>query len=298
MFFCIIHSIYIYSIREVQLLLKIYIVTAFIGSLNIIYNYILGVPGSWYRYSIIIQGIAKDENYVSAYLLPAITIGLFYALYANNVKIKIRIILIIITIIIMFGCFLAGSRTAIITMFGILLYIAIIYLIKEYKNPIKVITILIFGLIFFYILYCIIINFVPENITERIINYSSYSDDVRFEWWRTSMELFYKYPIFGAGLNATSSMYSFYSHSVLIDILTGQGLIGIIIILLIIFNLTRVKKVNRPLMLILIISSFIPYLSINGQNTASFWLPLILCQILYSLDRLNVSNLYLFSLHK
>ena len=70
------------------------------------------------------------------------------------------------------------------------------------------------------------------------------------------------------------------THNLFIDILVGQGLVGILLLCLTLVNFIRVKKRDRQLMIIIVISSFAPLFFINGFNTASFWAPMILCQIL------------------
>lgn len=105
-------------------------------------------------------------------------------------------------------------------------------------------------------------NFIPEYIFMRLTNFESYLDDVRFTLWSDALSFFKNSPLFGSGMNSSSSyLYSLGlhdSHNLYLDILIGigQGLVGIILLGFVIIRFLHVKKSDRDLMILLVISIF------------------------------------------
>lgn len=280
-----------YTKNEVKLILKTYILTCVICSINIIWNFINDFSYSWGRYSIYIFGTHRDPNYVSAFILASLSIVYYKIIVTKGMKFSRKIIFISLIAIITISTLVTGSRTAF--MFTIIILVMnFIYNLINRKNSIINLPIL---LVFAFLLFNISKNIVPQEILMRLTNFESYTEDIRMTLWKQGFEVFERFPILGAGLGGLNvylfNIGFFDSHNLYLDILCGQGLIGIILIAMLFKEFLRVQKKDKFLIFVLIISFFMPLSSINGFNTTTFWTPIILCQIFSNYSRANKDGL-------
>lgn len=117
----------------------------------------------------------------------------------------------------------------------------------------------------------------------RLTDKSGYEDNIRLFVWECAMQAYRESPIIGSGLGA-SSLFSekatgFQTHNNYMDILGDSGIVGIIIFSLIFIILYRVKKGYRTYMLTLMIACLVPLGFVNGFQTVTFWVPMMLLSL-------------------
>lgn len=271
-----------YNNKEIKLILLAYIATALTASVNIIYNVITGHEATWHRYSTSFFGVDKDPNYASAFIVPAIMILLYSILFNNNKRNTWLYVttLIVITI----GTVSTGSRAAFLFVLFCYTFNFVIYLFKS-KNRIKSIVTSISIISTLILFWNLAINYFPESMVTRMTSLSSYTEDsVRTSIWQVGINAFYEYPIIGAGLNGGNAYLlargSHNSHNVYLDILTGTGLIGSLLFISILFHFFKVKYGDKIYIWGVMAVMLGPLFFINGFNTPSFWIPMIILGIL------------------
>lgn len=275
-----------YTEKEIKLLIGIYIFIATLASINIIWNFINDFAYGWKRYSLYFGGVYRDPNYVSSFILPAITI-LFYRILKGFISIKRKLLVYTIFAVLVLGILCTGSRAAFFVL-GVVILVTYLYYLRTIKN-IKMVVKTLVILILAIIAWQIIKEILPEFLLTRLTNFGAYTETSRLKLWSTGMNLFYTSPLFGQGLGSLRE-YLFQvglydSHNLYLDILIGQGIIGITLLVLMFIRFVIVNKVDKPFLILLLISSFAPLIFINGFNTASFWAPMIFCEILSNYSR-------------
>jgi len=136
------------------------------------------------------------------------------------------------------------------------------------------------------ILYAIVSQ---TAIFARTMNFENYANNSRFTIWEYAMNGFYANPIIGSGVEA-GSYYSLLgtrwkTHSCFVDIITGQGLIGVALVGLMFVEYLRVQRDNRVFMGCILLCFFLPLFSLNGYECATFWMPMMICRFLYVKSR-------------
>ena len=136
---------------------------------------------------------------------------------------------------------------------------------------------MIFGFVFW-----LIKKFLPSQAIERYLNISNNS---RIPIWRDTFEYFKMHPIFGGGMGSVSQyvheVEKHVSHNVYLDILGCFGIVGSLLFLIfIIENCIKCKKNDLFKHFSLSIGFLLPMFFINGFNTATFYLPLIILSLL------------------
>lgn len=285
----------VYNKREIKVIFLSYIFSSTIGAINIIYNVVKKHQFVWNRYSTNFFGIDKDPNYASAFIVPAIILLLYSLTYGKEKKHRklYCILLIIITI----ACILTGSRSAFIFVVFSYIFNGLIYIfsfkIKNIKNFLKIGV----GIIIIIALWNKILYFLPQSLIIRLTTFSGYAtNNGRLDLWEKVLEVFYRNPIIGIGLNGGNKYLEINgmlnSHNVYLDILTSSGIVGIIIFLNIIFSFLCVNRKSKIYVLGMIIVMLGPLFFINGFNTPSFWIPLILIGITKSFSNQTSIPIY------
>ena len=109
---------------------------------------------------------------------------------------------------------------------------------------------------------------------------SGYTDNIRLLIWKYAMQGFFNKPVLGSGLYSATYYSQLYvrwvTHNSFVDILVGQGIIGVIFWIGIFAKFIMVKKGNGMFVLNIIFVFMFPYFFLNGYETLSFWLPMIL----------------------
>ena len=134
----------------------------------------------------------------------------------------------------------------------------------------------------------VILSILPPQSIERLFDMS----DSRTDIWGEAIKVFYKYPIIGGGMNAASAVtlraMNIDSHNVYLDILCGSGVVGaFLFIAFFVMNCMKCKKSDRATHFCLIVVFMLPMAFINGFNTATFYVPLVLLAILSDFSRRN-----------
>jgi O-antigen ligase len=141
----------------------------------------------------------------------------------------------------------------------------------------KKLSIIFAGLIVVLFAALLVLKFYSAQSLERLLN----SNDSRLALWDVALTVFKDHPFIGGGMAAASvvtrTVLGNDSHNVFIDILCNSGILGSIFFLLYFFNSSlKTLKINRSFIFSMAIVFLMPLFFINGFNTASFYLPLIL----------------------
>ena len=266
-----------YSVKEIRAFVNIYILVGLYGSANILLNWVnRNYYNAWFaRASFSFMGVYKDPNYTMAFIVPSF--ALLFLKWSNSTGRKRKyfmpgLLLGILSMII------TGSRGAMLTT---LLFLIIYAFLPSNMKISKKIAIIIFisgaitlGIVFF-------IKYLPRSALERILQSSQ---DSRLDLWRVALRVFYENPIIGGGMNAANtisrSLTGTDSHNVYIDILCNSGFLGAItFVIFFILNCLKSTRANRVFIYSIGLSFMLPMLFINGFNTATFYMPLILLTI-------------------
>lgn len=273
--FIIFASSYDYTKREIDVLFDIYVLSAVIGSVFILINVLRNHQYGYFRYSATFWGVDRDSLYLCAYQAGA----LFVSFNRILNKSKKRISNLVFSSIIIIGQLFTGNRSSLLVLGFIVLFSLVMSFIKS-KNKfiLLLISILLFGagLLIFYFAKATL----PTYIAERLFDFDNLTNnETRIVMWKESLSLFFDHPIFGIGLennnNYLRSNGLHYSHNVFLDIACSQGIVGILIFIIIIVYLVSKSK-NKFFSIGFAISSFITLFFVNGYNTMTFWIPILL----------------------
>lgn len=269
-----------YNISQLILIKRVYIITSLIGTISIVINYLSGNNEGFLRYSASFFGTMRDSLYVCAFQMGALYLLVFDLLFSLN---KHKIVLLLCSLMIIVGQLLTGNRTAILIEIFIFVYCYITFLIKN-KNPTKTIISIVLLLLVLLVLFVILNKVISSYIFERLFSKESYNlnDQSRLGIWASSIEYFFKSPIFGVGLDNNSKLMiasgGHPSHNSILDILVGQGIIGIVIFIY--FLLVCVKESKCKVFTFgFVVASLGTLFFVNGYNTMSFWVPIILIAV-------------------
>lgn len=255
-------------------ILSFYSIITLCISLWILYDFVNGIDLGWSSgVSITVMGNMKDPNYLAAFLVPGFTY-LFYSFLFSEKK---RLKTLFISIVVFCGIFFTGSRGAFL---GLVLSIGIIVSKIIFSGKISGRKVILFFLVMLSILFAyeILMN---SRLAARMLDAESYTGNIRWVIWGKALQAFRKHPIIGSGLQSGSafsrSSTRFVTHNCFIDILTGQGIIGICLFTVSFWGILSVKRENRYFMLAMMASFFTPLFFTNGYEGITFWLPMIFC---------------------
>lgn len=271
----------------VKKIISVYTFVAILAALLLIGNFVVYGSESFSRMGVRFIFGEKDVNYVTAFIMPA------YFWILNSVIVKKKASYIFILFLMIFSIFLTGSKTAFLSLV-IISFLLFMYYFKQFNIRNKLFMLFTFSLI---VLGSYLI-FVNSLYFDRIINVDSYLDNIRFDIWGYGLQAFNNNRLLGSGIGSTSFLTRTYtgydSHNTYLDILGDQGILGITIVILMITSLLRVKPGNFIYMLILTFSFLFPLLTINGYETLTFWLPMILIKHVsaYMVNHRNSELLY------
>ncbi len=279
----------VFTTEQVRFLNRIHLYISVYCAINILIHFVKHeYYNEWFkRASFSFLGVYKDPNYVMAFIIPAMMINLFRIINLDKKEGKIYIIFEIILI----SSFLTtGSRSSVLSFSFAVLTMILFNSDLSSKIRIRIVLIASFILLF----WKKIVGFVlPKQSLERFMNVEN---DSRKELWNSALEVFYDYPVIGGGINSASVVSlknaGNYSHNVYIDILTSCGLIGASIFVIFFFkNCMRTQRKNAGFMYSMIVAYMAPLFFINGFNTATYYLPLIMLSILSDLCQKEVFEL-------
>lgn len=258
-----------------EVILKYYINFAFLLSVVVIIGYFIGfgVDNSG-RASINFGDFFKDQNYLSAYFMPACSIKMYEILIEK----KRSAMYIVFPISFLFAILIMGSRGSFLTAIAIAFFLILRLFLFE-KNLVRKISsilLLLFGTAI------VLMLFYDSPLFQRMTNFETYGSDVRLRLWAAGLSGFRNNIILGCGVGSASSyswsMVGNAVHNCFIEILSDHGLIGAILILWIFLRLLLVKTKNKHLGIVFCISLFLPLFFLSGYSNMTFWMPMFLLQ--------------------
>ncbi|HJB45123.1 MAG TPA: O-antigen ligase family protein [Candidatus Mediterraneibacter surreyensis] len=261
------------SAHQIRAILKFYSVMTVVISIWILLDLTMGVDILWSGgASIIIGDIRKDPNYLAAFLVP----GFAYLLYSYLFSKKKRILILAMDIVTFMGIFFTGSRGAFASALLVIL-IAVFKILFTGEISVRKILFFLMFLILIFIIYRLLMC---SALFERMLNADSYSNNIRLIIWKDALNAFWAHPFIGSGLQAgavfSQRLTQFVTHNCFLDILTGQGVFASLIYIYIFARNLKVKEGNHYFMLMLLVAFFAPLFFINGYESMTFWLPMML----------------------
>ena len=261
-----------YHPEELKAIIDFYIVfTAFL-SVSAIILFFTGALEEG-RATFKIFGQIKDQNFVAAFLCPAVPVLLSKMLFSN----RPHIINTFVFVSILIAVFFLGSRGAFLSIFGSSLIIVAYFLIKKRDLRLAIMVLMFF-------LLSLILFYAGGALSGRMLSTDSYTNDVRLYIWGFAIKAFTTNPLFGngRGANEVFAMRSgSVTHNTYIEILGDQGLLGMASFLMILYNpFKNVLKTQKVFAASLLVASFLPLLFISAYSTINFWLPIILFTII------------------
>lgn len=251
--------------------LNMYIFTAVLGSFEIILNWLRGsYYNIWFqRSTIVVDGVFRDPNYVSGYLAPAFLLLLLLANKDHKYfKLKICSMALILTAMLCLGS-RGGLLSAIIP--------AMMYILIQAKKTVNSFIKMILLTIMTVAIGLFVLSQFPEQSLNRLLYGGS---GKRFDLWEAGLGPFFNNPIIGQGIGSASKyaidMQGQVSHNMYVDILSMSGIIGTGTYLWVVYRMGFGRESDKIYMILLYMSFFIPQVFINGFNTLSMYLPLIM----------------------
>ncbi|HHX70061.1 MAG TPA: O-antigen ligase family protein [Gallicola sp.] len=228
---------------------------------------------------------------MTAFITPGICLALIHLINSN----KNRAFYTVVSVLGFTTILLASSRGSFLTLLIITGIIITHFMLKKKFSVGKIVIFLVFLLSIAFFFFYIQGN---EKYI-RLTDYESYVDNVRLQIWSTGIELFNENKVIGNGFNSasnyTKSRIGFYTHNNFLDILIEQGVMGILLHILLFRNMLKVSLKNKIYILVLILAFFIPLFFINGYGTATFWTPMIFCQLIS--DYLKKEDILFYDLY-
>ncbi|NSL52732.1 O-antigen ligase family protein [Calidifontibacillus erzurumensis] len=261
-----------FSRKDLEVIINsIYMGSVFFAFCILVSNPDITAMSAMYRTEIKYFNTTINANGISYITVPAILIG-FHKINLSSNRNKIKHI--ILMCILLYPIFYSMSRGGFLSLFlGTLLII--IHYIKYYSIKINITKIV--SLIFFVcILVLLVYNILPQNIGDRLFNFSSYELNSRDILWKQAFDLAKNNIIFGSGYTyyweKTGNDYG--SHNLYIDLLVSTGIIGSVLMLLILFIIV-IKSKNNFILFSFLVTAFVNSMVESGRSY-SFWIPIML----------------------
>lgn len=219
----------------------------------------------------------KDQNYLSAYLVPAFAIEAYGLFFAWNKPI-VRIVHCMFNIV---AVFLMGSRGSFLAILaaGLLILGKAVFFNKSMRK--KVIFLLLLAVLTAG-LYVLLRH---SPLYMRMLNFESYKSDVRIRLWAAGMQAFWNNPILGSGIGSSDvysrSVVGNAVHNSFVELLADQGIAGCIMIAWVYIDiLKKTRKGCRYFVLVLLEAFFMPLFFLSGYSNTTFWVPMIFMKLL------------------
>jgi O-antigen ligase len=253
-------------------LMKAFVYGAFIASLSIIFSYLKEQEFSYFRYS----AYGFDPNDIGLTMALAIPMA-WYLSFARESKIMPWAYRIIAAFL-FFATTLTASRGAFIALLVSLLFI--VWSLGQMSLKYKVVLVL-----FIFLSAGLILKYVPAYSWERIMGISSEiytgSFSGRLAIWREGLMSFLHNPFFGVGVGgfktgveATLGRQAA-PHNLFLGVMVGQGIIGFLFFLSIIFSLfvrsLKLASMNRKLWIILLATWCAGVMSLSWELRKPTW---------------------------
>lgn len=215
----------------------------------------------------------KDVNVFAAFMLPGIYMLIRLVVFEKQQHKMLQILGLICSV---FGLLLLQSRASFITFLIAAALCFVEYVIRNKLSRKKMAVI---------VLACaiglLVIGFIWTNPAfSRLTNTSGYEDDIRLKVWEAALEAYRRNPAIGSGIDAcnhfSKAELGLIAHNYYIEILGGSGIVGMCLFLLLSWQLLRVPRGERLHMFSFYVVCMLPLGFINGLQTISSWLPLLL----------------------
>lgn len=276
------------SKKQLSNLVYIYIIIALFVEGNIIYNWLThNYYVAWFkRASFSFMGVYRDPNYVMAFVLPSI--ALLFIKFVNEKKLFKKTCDAILLLIAITAVLASGSRAP---MISFLIFVCIYFFsVSDMKLKTKI-TIVFCGVVVALIAVYLMKKYYPAQSLDRLLN----TDDSRLDLWAAALNVFKKYPIIGGGMSAASLISNAIegndSHNVYIDILCNSGIVGsLCFAMYFYFSCLQTTKRNKAFIYSMTIAFMLPMFFVNGFNTATFYMPLIIMTLFSKYCQKNDSS--------
>lgn len=215
----------------------------------------------------------KDVNYLAAFMQPGIYMAMRFAFLEKCNNKKIYVLCVLASVV---ALLLLQSRAAFITLLIVSFLCFCEYMAKNKPTKERVMG-CIFGIAVVVVAIALLWN---TPTFSRLTNAESYEDDVRLEIWEIAIEAYHRSPVIGSGLGASNAFsrdgVKIDTHNNYIDILGDSGIVGMCLFLLLSWQMLKVPKGERLHMFTFYVACLLPLGFINGLQTISFWLPMLL----------------------
>jgi len=225
---------------------------------------------SFGRASINFGSFYKDQNYLSAFFMPAFAIC-FYGVINYQKRKIMNSIQCGFTFL---AVFFMGSRGSLLTL---LLIIALVVakLVLNDQGTIKKIG---FACLLTVSVFAFYLGIQSSPLFQRMFNFETYSLDIRVRLWVAGLSGFYENYLLGSGIGAASA-YAWSSvgnavHNSFIEILSDQGILGSAVLLWMILDIIIKPRGSRFFLFILMVAFFVPLFFLSGYSNFTFWAPM------------------------
>ncbi len=215
----------------------------------------------------------KDVNVFAAFMLPGMYMSIRYAFLEKQRDRTVYLLCLFFSVI---GLLLLQSRASFVTFLAVSALCFIEYVLKN-KLSKKTIAVILLGGVLAMLVVAVVWN---TPAFSRLTDMESYEDDVRLEIWDYAMEAYRRRPLIGSGIDACNQFSKagagLVAHNYYIEILGGSGIVGVCLFLLLSWQLLKVPRGQRLHMFSFYVACMLPLGFINGLQTISSWLPLLL----------------------
>jgi O-antigen ligase len=254
-------------------LMKAYVYGASIAAFSIIYSYLKEQEFSYFRYS----AFGFDPNDIGLTMALAIPMAWYLSFVARGSKIMPWVYRVIVAFL-FFATTLTASRGAFVALLVSTLFIvwSFTQIALKYKVALMV---------FIFAAAGLILKYVPAYSWERIMGISSEiytgSFSGRLAIWREGLQAFLHNPFFGVGVGGfktgveASLGRQAAPHNLFLGIMVGQGLIGLVAFLSIIYSLfvraLKMTSLKRKLWIILLATWVAGVMSLSWELRKPTW---------------------------
>ena len=262
---------------EIRFLWGAYVAAGLMAATSVLYNVSVGHQAVWHRYSTSFFGVDRDPNYVGAFIVAAVPLAAFWMIY----KSRGGILSVLVLSVLVAGAVATGSRSSLVWLALLAVLVLALGLSRTNTNRVAFVrrtTAL--GALAASIVVAIF-GYLPDSLVERLTSSDSlFADDSRRSAWSLGLEIFRDSPVIGVGLDGGNVLIvdqvGINSHNVYIDILMGSGVLGAACFLYVLWALVWRRKRDRLALVTLAAGMLGPLAFINGFNTLSFWVPLMM----------------------
>lgn len=263
------------EVNSFEKILYFYTNFAFILAAIVLIGYVVGFGvDSYGRASIYYGSFYKDQNYLSAYLMPAFTIKVYRFLIGKRKAFSD--LLYPITIIL--AVLLMGSRGAFVTALLIVCLIILKLILFDSNSTHK----------FFWIMLVFVAAIVVYAVLsktplfQRMTGFSEYGSDVRIRLWTAGLNGFWRHKFIGSGVGAASQfawqMIGNAVHNSFIELLSDNGLIGVILVFWSFSRIFCARTNHKVLIVAFFTGLFMPLFFLTGYSNMTFWMPMFFLQ--------------------